>query len=68
MKVKVTIEETISQTFEVEVNSMETAYDEIRSKYKNEELVLTNPCLLCVSAAINEGVPGVETEFVDLHI
>ena len=40
MKVKITIEETISKDFEVEVSSLENAYEEIRAKYKAGELEL----------------------------
>ncbi len=67
MKVKVTIEEIISQTFEVEVDSMDTAYDEIRAMYKNGEIVEEEPSLLCVKAMIHEE-DGSESEFVDLDI
>lgn len=42
MKIKVVIEETISEEFEVEVTNMKNAYDEIRDKYLNEEIVIEN--------------------------
>ena len=45
MKVKIIIEEVISQEFEVEVNDMDKIYDEIREKYLNEEIVVENPHL-----------------------
>ena len=38
MKIKIIIEEVISQEFEVEVSDLNNAYDEIRTKYKNEEI------------------------------
>jgi hypothetical protein len=46
MKVKVIIEETISQEFEVEVTDLDKAYEEIRDKYKTGILELSNPALL----------------------
>lgn len=39
-KVKVTIEETISQEFEVEVENIDNAYDEVRAMYKSGKLVV----------------------------
>lgn len=46
IKVKIVIEETISQELEVEVNSIETAYDEIRDMYRNCEIVVENGNLI----------------------
>ena len=42
-KIKITITEVISQDFEVEVQDVEHASEEIIEKYKNGELVLENP-------------------------
>ena len=53
MKVIATIEETIVQSFEVDVSSIENAYDEIRTKYKNCELILENPTLYDAKVAID---------------
>ena len=46
MKVKVIIEEIITQTFEVEVSDMCNAYEEVKEKYRNEKLVLDNATLI----------------------
>lgn len=67
MKVKVTIEEVISQTFEVEVTDMDHAYDEVRDKYKNGELVLEDPSLTCASVAIHEHDEDI-SDWLDLHV
>ena len=45
MKVKVIIEEIISQTFEVEVSDMDNAYAEIKEKYRSGILELNNSAL-----------------------
>ena len=42
-KIKVTITEVISQDFEVEVQDVEHASEEIIEMYKNGEIVLENP-------------------------
>ena len=52
MKIKVTIEETISQEFEVEVSSIENAYDEICEMYYNSELTLDNANILDANVGI----------------
>ena len=54
MKVKVIIEETISQTFEVEVSDMDNAYAEIKEKYRNEKFVLDNANLVEANVAFLE--------------
>ena len=46
MKVKVIIEEVISQTFEVEVSDMDNAYKEIKERYHDGILELNNATLL----------------------
>jgi hypothetical protein len=67
MKVKVTIEEIISQTFEVEVSDMGKAYDEVLEKYKNGELVVESPEVHGASVMIHDE-DGNETEWFDLHV
>ena len=46
MKVKVIVEEIISQTFEVEVSDMHKAYEEVREKYQDGILELNNATLI----------------------
>lgn len=46
MKVKVIVEEVISQTFEVEVSDMHKAYEEVREKYRDGILELNNAALI----------------------
>lgn len=46
MKIKVIIEETISQEFEVEVTDLNNVRKEIKEKYHNGTLVLENPTVL----------------------
>lgn len=67
MKLKVIIEEIISQEFEVEVDSMETSYDQVLQKYRNGELVVENPSINAVNVMICDK-DGNETEWNDLHI
>ena len=67
MKVKVIIEEVISQEFEVEVSSYDNAYNEIREKYKNAELVLENPSLTQANVNIYDEEDR-EGDWVDLHV
>lgn len=69
MKVKVIIEETISQEFEVEVSNIDNAYDEIRRKYKNAELVLDNASLNNANVLILEdGQNDSESDWLDLYV
>lgn len=67
MKVKVIIEEVINQTFEVEVSDLDNAYEEIREKYKNGELVVEDPCLTEANVNICDE-NGEVTDWLDLHI
>lgn len=67
MKVKVTIEEVISQVFEVEVTDMEHAYDQVRDMYKSGRLTLEDPSLTCASVAIHEYDEDV-SDWLDLHV
>ncbi len=65
--IKVTIEEVISQVFEVEVTDMEHAYDEVREMYKMGELVVDDATLTCASVALHEYDEDV-TDWLDLHV
>lgn len=53
-KVKVTIEETIVQEFEIEVSDEQDVDEVVRTKYKNAELVLDNPVLSSVCYEAND--------------
>lgn len=67
MKVKVAIEEVISQTFEVEVSSYENAYKEIRAKYKAGKIVVEDPTLIEANCMIFDE-DGVETDWRNMHV
>lgn len=70
MKIKVTIEEVISQDFEIEVSNLGTsgdAYDEIRQMYKDGKLVLDQPRLIEASVGIPEDDGDIHG-FVNLHV
>lgn len=69
MKVKVIIEEVISQEFEVEVSSLDNAYDEVRAKYKNGELVVEDPTLTQANVLIpdEDGKFG-SSDWNNLHV
>lgn len=54
MKVKVTIEEIISQQFEVEVENEEDVYEEVRRQYRDGEIVLTDSVVTEVNILIGE--------------
>lgn len=65
MKIKVIIEEVISQTFEVEVSDMSNAYEEVREKYRDGILELNNANLIESTVAfIDED--GEASDFVRL--
>lgn len=67
MKVKITIEEVISQEFEVEVSNLDNAYEEIRGMYRSGKLVVEDPCLTQASVHICDK-NGEETDWLDLHV
>ena len=56
-KIKVTIEEHISQTFEIEADTVEEAMQIAEDKYYNREFVLENSCVTAklMSAADGNG-------------
>lgn len=49
---KITIEEDISQTFEIEAESIESAEEKARNLYKAGKLVLENPNLICTQIMV----------------
>ena len=59
-KVKVTIEETIVQEFEIEVSDEQDVDEVVRTKYKNAELVLDNatPSSVCYETNDNGDLSG----------
>ena len=69
MKVKVCIEEIITQTFEVDFEDPESneAYKKVREMYKNKELVVENPILIEANVMIHDK-NGEETDWVNLHV
>ena len=67
MKTKVIIEEVISQEFEVEVSSLDNAYDEVRKMYRDGKLVVDNPTLIQANVMIPDE-NGEETDWSDLHV
>lgn len=67
MKTKVIIEEVISQEFEVEVSSLDNAYDEVRKIYRDGKLVVDNPTLTQANVMIPDE-NGEETDWSDLHV
>ena len=67
MKRKVIIEEVISQTFEVELNEEESEYEQVRTMYKNGNLILEDPSLTQANVMICDE-NGEETDWSDLHI
>lgn len=46
MKIKIIVEETITQEFEVEINDSEDTFDQIQTMYKNGKLVIEEPNLI----------------------
>lgn len=67
MKRKVIIEEVISQTFEVELNEEESEYEQVRTMYKNGNLILEDPSLTQANVMICDE-NGEETDWSDLHV
>ena len=67
MKTKVIIEEVISQEFEVEVSSLDNAYNEVRKMYRDGKLVVDNPTLIQANVMIPDE-NGEETDWSDLHV
>lgn len=67
MKVKVTIEEVISQTFEVEIDDGKDAYDQIRAMYKNGVLVVEDPTLIEANVRVYDE-NGELADWNNLHV
>ena len=67
MKRKVIIEEVISQTFEVELNEEESEYEQVRTMYKNGNLILEDHSLTQANVMICDE-NGEETDWSDLHV
>ena len=67
MKVKVIIQEIISQEFEVEIDDMVKSYDRVLEEYKNGNLVVDNPSINAANVMICDE-NGNETEWLDLHV
>lgn len=66
-KVKVSIEEIITQTFEVEVSDLDNAYEEVRKMYIDGKLVVEDPTLIEASVMIYDE-NGEETDWNNLHV
>lgn len=66
-KIKIIIEEVISQEFEVEVSSRENAYKEIRQMYKDAKLVVEDPKLTEANVMILDENDE-ETDWNNLHV
>lgn len=67
MKIKFTIEEVRSQEFEMEVSSIENAYDEIRDSYKDGSIIVDDPQLTEANVLIhNEN--GEDEDWNNLHV
>lgn len=64
---RVVIEEVLSQEFEVELNSNEDAYQQVREMYKNKKLPMTIPRKVQVNAMIYDE-NNCETDWSDLHL
>lgn len=67
MKVKIIIEEVITQTFEVDIDEGKNTYDQIRTMYKNGDLVVEDPTLIEASVMIYDE-NGDETDWSNLHV
>ena len=63
MNFKITIEEHVTETFEVEANSIEEAMDITENKYKNGEFVLENGNVTYRCMAAQEHIVTEWTEF-----
>lgn len=67
MKIKFTIEKVISQDFEMEVSSVENAYDEIRKAYKEGRIVVDKPQLTEANVSIHDE-NGEAGDWNNLHV
>lgn len=66
MKVEVTIEEIVTQTFEVEVSNEDNAYEEVRQMYRDGKLVVEDATLIEANAMIHDQ-NGEETDWNRLN-
>jgi hypothetical protein len=65
---KVIIEETISQEFDVEIpEDVTNKYDYVRELYKSGELVVENPGLVDAKFAIEDDYDQGDNSWVDMH-
>ena len=62
-KFKVTIEELLSQEFEIEAPSEDELYDTVEKLYRNGKLILDNPSLIHTGVQLSE-----DSQFVDIPI
>lgn len=67
MKINFTIEEVISQDFEMEVSGIENAYDEIRQAYREGRILVDDPQLTEANVSIHDE-NGEARDWNDLHI
>lgn len=64
MKMKIVIEEVISQEFEVEVSSIDTAFAEIEDMYKSGKLVLDDAQLVNANAGVPDDDGNLEWDSI----
>lgn len=65
MKCKVIIEEVISQEFEVDIDTEDNIYDQIKKLYKQQKLVVDNPKLIQTNFMLKDE-HGNETDWINL--
>lgn len=65
MKILVNIQEVVSETFEIEANSVEEALEIAREKYDNGEIVLEPGELISTSASAYDEKTGEWSEAVE---
>ena len=65
MKIKIIVEETVSQEFEVEINDSEDTFDQIQTMCRNGKLTIEEPNLVGAQFTILDE-DGQETEWCNL--